>query len=248
MSHIVCRKRFPPKAGRLRRNFMRYTTYDMRLEGGVIMGIFCSGGKEKDRCVKYERKSKETEIEIPVLNIDGSGKSKISTSIGFLDHMLTLFAYHGFFDLEIEAKGDTHVDNHHLNEDIGIALGEAFKKALGDCKGIVRTASAEVPMDMASAKVLIDLSNRAAFKYIDPLLPTYDASKEQEGYTVHYAKDLLESFAKKLCMNLHIEIKGEGDMHHHLEATFKALGIALDKATARDARRTNEVPSSKGIL
>ena len=88
------------------------------------------------RKISYERKSKETQIKIPVLNIDGKGESKVSTSIGFLDHMLTLFAYHGYFDLELEASGDTHVDNHHLNEDIGIALGEAFKKALGDCKGI----------------------------------------------------------------------------------------------------------------
>ncbi|MBL7072494.1 MAG: imidazoleglycerol-phosphate dehydratase [Candidatus Omnitrophica bacterium] len=208
------------------------------------MGIFCSGGKEKARRVKYERKSKETQIEIPVLNIDGSGKSKISTSIGFLDHMLTLFAYHGFFDIEIAAKGDTHVDKHHLNEDIGIALGEAFKKALGDCRGITRTASAEVPMDMASAKVLVDLSNRAAFKFGGAT----DGLKDDEGYSIHYAKDFLESFAKKLCMNLHVEVKGEGDMHHHLEVIFKALGIALDKATARDARRTGEVPSSKGIL
>jgi len=212
------------------------------------MGIFCGKGKEKERRVKYERKSKETQIEIPVLNIDGSGKSKISTSIGFLDHMLTLFAYHGFFDIEIEAKGDTYVDKHHLNEDIGIALGEAFKKALGDSKGIVRTASAEVPMDMGSAKVLVDLSNRVAFRFDGPPDMYYDVSKDDEGYSIHYAKDFLESFAKKICMNLHIEIKGEGDMHHHLEATFKALGIALDKATTRDARRTGEVPSSKGIL
>jgi len=209
------------------------------------MGIFCGKGKEKVRRVKYERKSKETEITIPVLNIDGTGKSKISTSIGFLDHMLTLFAYHGFFDIEIEAKGDTHVDNHHLNEDIGIALGEAFKKALGDCKGIVRTASAEVPMDRVSAKVLVDLSNRGAFRFE---IRNIAEIKDEESYSIHYAKDFLESFAKKLCINLHVEMAGEGDMHHFLEAVFKALGIALDKATARDARRTNEVPSSKGIL
>jgi len=208
------------------------------------MGIFCGKSKERARRVKYERKSKETEIEIHILNIDGSGKSKISTSIGFLDHMLTLFAYHGFFDIEITAKGDTHVDNHHLNEDIGLALGEAFKKALEDCRGITRTAFAEVPMDMASAKVLVDLSNRAAFKFEGHAAGLHD----EEGYSLSYAKDFLESFAKKLCMNLHIEMKGEGDMHHFLEAVFKALAIALDKATARDARRTGEVPSSKGIL
>ncbi|MBU0684106.1 MAG: imidazoleglycerol-phosphate dehydratase [Candidatus Omnitrophota bacterium] len=212
------------------------------------MGIFSGKRKGKLRQAQYERKSKETQIEIPVLNIDGTGKSKISTSIGFLDHMLTLFAYHGYFDLELNAKGDTHVDKHHLNEDIGLALGEAFKKALGESRGITRTASVEVPMDMASAKVLIDLSNRPAFKCIGPPNIYYDVNKEQEGYSVHYAKDFLDSFAKKLCINLHIEINGEGDMHHHLEAVFKALGMALDKATSIDARRADEVPSSKGIL
>ena len=203
--------------------------------------------KNKARVTAYERRSKETQIEIPLLNIDGSGKSEISTSIGFLDHMLTLLAYHGYFDLKIKASGDTQVDNHHLNEDIGIALGEAFKKALGDCKGIARTASAEVSMDMASAKVLVDLSNRAAFKF--KLAGILEMSiSDTEGYSVDLGKDLLESFAKKLCMNLHIEIAGEGDMHHYLEAAFKALGIALDKATRIDPRRAGEVPSSKGIL
>ncbi len=200
------------------------------------------------RKTSYERKSKETEIKIPVLNVDGSGESNIETSIGFLDHMLTLFAYHGYFDLDMTATGDTHVDNHHLNEDIGLALGEAFKKALGDCKGIVRTASGEVTMDMCSAKVLVDLSNRPAFK--SNVGKVFGASKvtDDEGYSLHYAEDFLNSFANKMCMNLHIEISGEGDMHHYLEAVFKGLGIALDKATQIDPRREGEVPSSKGIL
>ncbi len=202
----------------------------------------------KSRTTSYERKSKETQIEIPLLNVDGVGESKVSTSIGFLDHMLTLFAYHGYFDLKLTAAGDVQVDNHHLNEDIGIALGEAFKKALGDCEGITRMASAEVPMDMASAKVLIDLSNRAAFSFSDKRPKFAEALKDEEGYSLHFAKDLLESFAKKLCMNLHIEISGEGDIHHYLEAAFKALGVALDKATRIDPRRSGEVPSSKGIL
>ena len=205
-----------------------------------------SAGTEK-REVSYERRSKETEIEIPLLNVDGSGESKISTSIGFLDHMLTLFVYHGFFDLKLIAKGDTHVDNHHLNEDLGLALGEAFKKALGDFKGITRTASAEVPMDKAAAKVLVDLSNRPAFRFsaLDVLETSID---DDEGYSVHYAKDFFESFANKLCINLHIEVSGDGDLHHYLEAAFKAFGIAMDKATKIDPRRSGEVPSSKGIL
>jgi imidazoleglycerol-phosphate dehydratase len=208
------------------------------------MGIFgkCSS---RERKTGYERKSKETQIEIPVLNIDGKGDARVSTSIGFLDHMLTLFAYHGYFDLELRASGDKHVDNHHLNEDVGLALGEAFKKALGECKGIVRTASAEVPMDKARAKVLVDLSNRPAFLF--DLKPGIQM-KDEEGYSMHYAEDFLDSFAKKLGMNLHVEISGDGDLHHYLEAVFKAFGIAMDKATNIDPRRAGEVPSSKGIL
>lgn len=212
------------------------------------MGIFGKNTAELNRLISYERKSNETQIEIPVLNVDGEGKSSISTSIGFLDHMLTLFAYHGFFDIDLKAKGDTEVDNHHLNEDIGIALGEAFKKALGDSAGITRTASAEVPMDMAGAKVLVDLSNRAAFRFTDNREMSPKTQLDEEGYSMDFAKDLLESFAKKLCMNLHIEINGDGDMHHYLEAVFKALGIALDRATSIDPRRAGKVPSSKGIL
>ena len=210
------------------------------------MGIF--GGKGSGRRVNYERKSKETQIEIPVLDVDGTGRVKVLTSIGFLDHMLTLFAYHGFFDLEIKAQGDTHVDNHHLNEDVGLTLAEAFKKALGESRGITRTASAEVPMDMASAKVLVDLSNRSAFSFKMIKDVGEEPVKDEEGYSMHYAKDFLESFAKKLGMNLHIVVEGEGDMHHYLEAVFKALGMALDKATRVDPRRVDEVPSSKGIL
>ena len=211
------------------------------------MSIF--GKKEgAARKTSYERKSKETQIEIPLLNVDGSGKTKISTSIGFLDHMLTLFAFHGYFDLELSASGDTQVDRHHLNEDIGIALGEVFKKALGDFKGITRIASAEAPMDMARARVLIDLSNREAFSFTEKTSSGYPVSDDKEGYSMDLAKDLLESFAKNLRMNLHIEIAGDGDLHHYLEAAFKALGMALDRATMIDTRRAGEVPSSKGIL
>lgn len=211
------------------------------------MGIFEKRPKDTERKVDYERKSKETQIEIPLLNVDGVGESKISTSIGFLDHMLTLFTYHGFFDIGLNASGDQHVDNHHLNEDIGLALGEAFKKALGDAEGIVRTASAVVPMDEAGAKVAVDISNRPAYRM---MFGDVDKNKiaDDEGYSLHYAEDFLKSFANKLGINLHIEIYGDGDMHHYLEAAFKALGIALDKATKIDPRREGEVPSSKGIL
>ncbi len=216
------------------------------------MGLFRKKKQKAEntgaRKTSYERKSKETQIEIPLLDVDGTGASKIDTPIGFLNHMLTLFSYHGYFDIKLTAAGDTEVDNHHLNEDIGIALGEAFKKALGDCRGIVRTASADVPMDMAKARVAVDLSNRAAFSFEERRGEHAGAISDDEGYSMHFAKDLLDSFSKKLGINLHIEISGEGDMHHYLEAVFKALGIALDLATRIDARRVGEVPSSKGIL
>ncbi|MBU0570467.1 MAG: imidazoleglycerol-phosphate dehydratase [Candidatus Omnitrophica bacterium] len=218
---------------------------------GLFRKIF---GKTKSATAKrktsYTRKSKETEISIPLLNIDGTGETDIVTSIGFLDHMLTLFAYHGYFDLKLKATGDTHVDNHHLNEDVGIAMGEAFKQALGDEKGVVRMASVEIPMDNAGAKVTIDLSNRFAFRFVDKRDGSSEDIRDEEGYSIHYAKDFLESFAKKLCMNLHVEVLGtrDADMHHYLEAVFKTLGIALDKATRIDPRRAGEVPSSKGIL
>lgn len=210
------------------------------------MGLFTRKAKTGRR-TSYDRRSKETQIEIPELNVDGKGDSEISTKIGFLDHMLTLFAYHGFFDIKLIAKGDQHVDNHHLNEDIGLALGEAFKKALGESKGIVRTASAEVPMDKARAKVLVDLSNRPAFSFARNGKYA-EAINDDEGYSMHYAQDFLESFANKMAMNLHVEIAGEGDMHHYLEAVFKAFGMAFDAATQIDERREGEVPSSKGIL
>ena len=214
---------------------------------GEDMGIFGKKGEAAERKIKgYERKSKETQIEIGVLNVDGKGDSSVTTTIGFLDHMLTLFAYHGYFDIKLKAKGDTHVDNHHLNEDVGIALAEAFKKALGDCKGITRTASAEAPMDEAMAKVSIDISNRPAFVF--NLGGLKDQIKDEEGYSMHYGQDFLESFAKKMAINLHIEVSGKGDMHHYLEAVFKAFGMAMDKATRIDPRRAGEVPSSKGIL
>jgi imidazoleglycerol-phosphate dehydratase len=211
------------------------------------MGIF-GKGSSAGRRTDYLRESKETRIELPLLNIDGTGETKISTSIGFLDHMLTLFSYHGYFDIELKAMGDQEVDNHHLNEDIGLALGEAFKKALDDCKGIVRTASAEVPMDRASAKVLVDLSNRPAYTSNAKDVFEKKQVSDEEGYSLHYAEDFLTSFANKMAMNLHVEIAGEGDMHHYLEAVFKALGIAMDKATRIDPRRAGKVPSSKGIL
>ncbi len=203
--------------------------------------------KSKKRTAKVARKTKETEITIN-LNVDGKGKTQIDTGIGFLDHMLELFAFHGLFDLDIRAKGDLKVDTHHTNEDIAICLGQAFKKALGDCVGIKRFASSEVPMDNARAKVSIDLSNRLAFQFKNSSA-VQNANQEdaREKYSLQDGIDFLDSLAKNLTINLHIEIFSGDDLHHVLEAVFKALGMALDEATQIDPRR-KEVPSSKGIL
>lgn len=197
---------------------------------------------QEKRSAEIERKTRETEIRVS-LNIDGKGKSDISTGVAFLDHMLELFAFHGLFDLDIQAKGDLKVDIHHTNEDIGICLGQALKKALGDCAGIRRFGSAEVPMDRARAKVAIDISNRYAFS---PFKTSVEV-KSKENYSLDDANDLLDSFAKNAGINLHADIISGDDLHHVLEAVFKALGIALDQATQIDPRR-KEVPSTKGIL
>jgi imidazoleglycerol-phosphate dehydratase len=213
------------------------------------MKIFSKNDKREKRITRdYRRKSNETSIEAAFFNVDGTGISKVSTTIGFLDHMITLFAYHGFFDIELKASGDTHVDKHHLNEDIGLAMGELFRRALGECRGIARISSQEAPMDMALAKVVVDISNRPAFSFKFPQKKADDLSGEEEGYSMHYGMDFLESFAKKMAINLHVEVSGDGDMHHYFEAVFKAFGMAMDKATRIDRRRPIDIPSSKGIL
>jgi len=194
-----------------------------------------------------ERKTKETKIKIG-LNIDGRGKSKIDTGIGLLDHMLELFAFHGLFDLDIKANGDLKIDIHHTNEDIGIVLGDAFKKALADKKGIRRFGSASVPMEDVVAEVAVDISGRGFFKGIDRLNLPYGEAKSKENYSFEYANHFFESLAKRLGMNLSIKLTSKNeDLHTNLEPIFKALGVALDQATQIDARRKG-VPSTKGVI
>ncbi len=196
------------------------------------------------RIAKINRKTSETKIEI-VLNIDGEGKSKISTSIPFLDHMLTLFSKHGLFDLTLKAKGDIGVDIHHTNEDIGLCLGEALTKALKDKKGIRRFASAFVPMDEALARVVIDISGRASF-HLDSEIKI-PVPLEKDKYDLPNLKHFLQSFAQKGGLNLHVSVlKGE-DFHHIAESIFKALGRTLDEATIID-KRIKGIPSTKGTL
>ncbi|GAG29760.1 unnamed protein product, partial [marine sediment metagenome] len=158
----------------------------------------------KKRKAEIRRKTKETDISGKLV-IDGKGDTDIKTGIGFLDHMLELFAFHGLFDLELKATGDLNVDMHHTNEDIGISLGKAFKDALGNCKGIKRLDSAEVPMDKVRAKVVVDISNRYAFEKRFPA-GAYAITEKEDGYTFEDGMDFLDSFAKKLNVNLHIEL------------------------------------------
>ncbi len=198
---------------------------------------------KKTRSAIIKRKTTETDIAGKLI-IDGTGKTDISTGIGFLDHMLTLFAFHGLFDLTIKAKGDLKVDAHHTNEDVAICLGKAFKEALGDFKSIKRYGSKEVPMDLAAAKVTIDIGGRYAFLW---KMPPYGNTFPSEGYTIDDGKDFLDTFAKNANINLHVDIYSGQDTHHVLEATFKALGISLDEATQIDARRKG-VPSTKGTI
>jgi imidazoleglycerol-phosphate dehydratase len=193
------------------------------------------------RQAKVERTTRESSI-VLTLNIDGVGKAQIDTGIGFLDHMLTLLAGHGLFDLEVKAKGDLHVDEHHTAEDTLICLGKAFDQALGDRRGIVRTAHSYVPMDESLALVAVDLSGRpyCVFnaEFVTPRLGTLGTD-----LIFH----LLESFAIHARMNLHAQVLYGRNDHHKVEALFKGLARALDGATQLDARR-QDVPSTKGTL
>jgi len=207
---------------------------------------------QKKRSAVIKRKTTETDI-TGKLTIDGTGKAEVKTGIAFLDHMLTLFAFHGLFDLALKAKGDLKVDYHHTNEDIAICLGKAFKDALGDCKGINRHGSTEVPMDMAKAKVTVDVGGRYAysigFPYTQtpPQLSSIYTETEGKKYSLADGSDFLDTFAKNASINLHIEIHSGDDAHHILEAIFKALGSIMDKVTQIDPRRKG-APSTKGII
>jgi len=191
-----------------------------------------------------KRKTTETDIS-GKLTIDGGGKADVKTGIGFLDHMLTLFTFHGLFDLTLKVKGDLKVDIHHTNEDTAICLGKAFKQAMGDCKGIKRYASKEIPMDMAAAKVVIDIGGRYAFAW---RMPGYSETlATPDNYSIEDGKDFLDTFAKNAMINMHVDVYAGQDVHHVLEAVFKAFGIALDEAAQIDVRRKG-VPSTKGTI
>jgi len=192
------------------------------------------------RTASVERATSETQIKLSI-ELDGSGRSSIDTGVGFLDHMLTAFAHHGLFDLDVIAKGDIDIDDHHTVEDTALALGEAISKALGDRSGITRFGDAVVPMDEARATVAIDISGRP-YAVLDLQLRT-----DRVGtLTTQNIPHLLEALARTAGITLHVSSVGSND-HHVAEAAFKALGRALRMAVALDPGRSG-VPSTKGTL
>ena len=193
------------------------------------------------RTATIQRTTAETDITL-TLNLDGKGESDIQTGVGFLDHMLTLFAKHGRFDLTLTCNGDTQVDAHHTTEDIGIVLGRAFEKALGDKKGIVRYGSMILPMDEALVLCSLDLCGR-------PYL-SYDAHFQGEKMgemSTQMVKEFFYAVSYSAMMNLHMKVLTPGNDHHVCEAMFKAFGKALDMAVQIDPRIT-DVLSTKGVI
>lgn len=190
----------------------------------------------------YSRKTKETEIAVSV-ELDGKGEYDVKTGIGFLDHMLELFTRHGLFDLKVRCKGDLHVDAHHSVEDIGIALGEAFKAAAGDKKGILRYGHAYITMDEALVRAALDLSGRPFF------VPNLGELKREVvgGLPTELVEHFFRSFSTHFPMNLHIDVLRGNDTHHIIEGTFKAVTRALRVALSVDTREAG-VPSTKGVL
>jgi imidazoleglycerol-phosphate dehydratase len=191
-----------------------------------------------------KRKTAETDISL-TLNIDGKGASDVNTGIGFLNHMLSLLAKHGLFDLKIRAKGDLDVDTHHTNEDVGICLGEAVNKALGDRKGIRRFSQSYVPMEDDLVRVVVDISGRPKLR-IESRRP-YSLRSEDVTYSLEDAKQFLQAFVNRSKITLHISLLNATDLHHSLEALFKALARALDEATQID-KRIKGIPTTKGRL
>lgn len=193
------------------------------------------------RSAKVSRATGETKISVS-LNIDGSGRSKVSTGVAFFDHMLTLFSKHGVFDLTLKAAGDIEVDYHHTVEDVGICLGEAFKKALGKKERIERYGDAKVPMDEALSEIVIDISGRPHLTYNVEI-----TKKKFIDFDTEVVKEFFEAFVLNAGVTIHINLIRGKNMHHILESIFKAFGVAIGKACAISARKKG-VPSTKGIL
>lgn len=196
----------------------------------------------KARIASLSRKTAETDITLK-LTVDGTGVSKINTGVPFFDHMLTLFAKHGLFDLEVKCTGDVAVDYHHTVEDVGLVLGNAFKQALGDKLGIRRYGFFLLPMDESLARVVVDLSGRACLVY-EAVPPTMFV----RDFNLVLVKEFARAFSNALACNLHVKLEYGEEPHHVAEAIFKGLARALDEATRIDARAAGALPSTKGLL
>lgn len=193
------------------------------------------------RKAKMHRKTTETDVSMEI-NLDGTGTGKISTTISFMDHMLNLFARHGLIDLAIKSRGDTHIDDHHLVEDIGICLGAAFKKAVGDKKGIARYGSAIIPMDESLCSVAIDISGRPYLIYNVEF-----KSKKTDKFDYALIREFFKSFSDNSGMTLHVNLIYGNNNHHIAEAIFKAFALALNRAVTIHSR-IEGILSTKGSL
>ena len=194
------------------------------------------------RSASVSRRTAETDVSVS-LTLDGTGKAAIATGVGFLDHMLELFARHGLFDLEEKVEGDLHVDQHHTTEDTGIAVGQAFLKALGDKKGIARYADLHLPMDETLSRVALDISGRPfiVFKAEFP-------AEKIGAFDTELVREWFQAFAMNGGVTLHVEALYGDNSHHIAESCFKGLARALRKAVALDPREEGRVPSTKGML
>ena len=193
------------------------------------------------RTSQVKRSTSETQIEVS-LNLDGTGIQDIQTPVPFLDHMLAQLARHGYFDLTVKAKGDTHIDFHHTVEDVGIAVGQAFKEALGDKRGIRRFAESSVPLNEALAQCIVDISGRAFFVF------NLELPKTKLGeFDVELVPEFFQAFSANSDMTLHLNSPYWNNLHHITEALFKAFARALDSACTLDSR-SQDVPSTKGTL
>ena len=194
------------------------------------------------RTASIARKTAETDISVS-LTLDGTGKASIATGVGFFDHMLELFARHGLFDLEVKAKGDTHIDDHHTVEDVGIALGQAFLKALGNKAGIARYADVHLPMDETLTRCAVDISGRPMLVF-----RTVFAREKIGTFDTELVREWFQAFATQAGLTLHVETLYGENAHHIAESCFKALARTLRKAVALDPREAGRVPSTKGSL
>ncbi|MDP2803245.1 MAG: imidazoleglycerol-phosphate dehydratase HisB [Phreatobacter sp.] len=188
------------------------------------------------------RTTRETDITVSV-DLDGSGRAEVATGVGFFDHMLDQIARHGMIDISIRAKGDLHIDDHHTVEDVGIALGQAVRQALGDMKGITRYADVHLPMDETLTRVAVDVSGRPFLVFRTEFL------RHKIGtFDTELVREFFQAFAMNAGITLHVETLYGDNAHHVAESCFKGLARALRAAVTIDARRANEIPSTKGVL